>query len=92
MERFSVTGEDGSLWSNGRQLLFKARGGEPVVVQEAGPSVPDTYALEVVDFIACLREKRRPLNTEVEGVNVLKLILAAYASAEHGEIVEMKNL
>jgi predicted dehydrogenase len=91
-ERFSVAGEDASLWSDGRQLLFKARGGEQVVVQDAGPSAPDTYALEVVDFIACLREKRRPLNTEVEGVNVLKLILAAYASAERGEIVELKNL
>jgi predicted dehydrogenase len=92
MERFSVTGEDASLWSDGRELIFKARGGEEVVVQDAGPSAPDTYALEVVDFIACLHEKRRPLNTEVEGVNVLKLILAAYASAERGEIVELKNL
>ena len=60
--------------------------------QDAGPSAPDTYALEVVDFIACLREKRRPLNTEVEGVNVLRLILAAYASADRGEIVELENL
>ena len=92
MERFSVTGEKGSLWSDGRQLLFKTRKGEPVVVQDAGSSAPDTYALEVVDFIACLRENRRPLNTEVEGVNVLRLILAAYASAERGEIVELKNL
>jgi len=92
MERFSVTGEKGSLWSDGRQLLFKTRKGEPVVVQDAGASAPDTYALEVVDFIACLRENRRPLNTEVEGVNVLRLILAAYASAERGEIVELKNL
>ena len=91
-ERFSVAGEKGSLWSDGRQLLFQAHGGEQVVVQDAGPSTPDTYALEVVDFIACLREKRRPLNTELEGVSVLKLILAAYASAERGEIVELKNL
>ncbi len=51
----------------------------------------DTYAAEVVDFIACLVEGRRPINTEVEGVNVLKVILGAYASAEHGEIVELKN-
>ena len=91
-ERFSVVGEEGSLWSDGRALHFKAQGGERVLVQEAGPVKPDTYALEVVDFIACLHEGRRPLNTEVEGVNVLKLILAAYASAERGEIVELKNL
>jgi predicted dehydrogenase len=91
-ERFSVVGEDGSLWSDGRTLFFKPRGGQQTVAQEAGPSEPDTYALEVVDFIACLRENRRPLNTEVEGVNVLKVILGAYASADRGEIVELKNL
>lgn len=92
MERFSVVGEEGSLWSDGRALTFKPRRGERLVVQEAGPAAPDTYALEVVDFISCLREGRRPLNTEVEGVNVLKLILAAYKSAERGEIVELRNL
>jgi predicted dehydrogenase len=91
-ERFSVVGEHGSLWSDGRTLFFKPRGGQQTVAQEAGPSEPDTYALEVVDFIACLRENRRPLNTEVEGVNVLKVILGAYASADRGEIVELKNL
>ncbi|HKW58306.1 MAG TPA: Gfo/Idh/MocA family oxidoreductase [Candidatus Dormibacteraeota bacterium] len=91
-ERFSVVGEEGSLWSDGRVLFFKPRGGERVVVQDAGPSAPDTYALEVADFIACLREKRRPLNTEVEGVNVLKVILGAYASADRGMIVELQNL
>jgi predicted dehydrogenase len=46
----------------------------------------------VVDFIDCLRTGRRPLNTEVEGVNVLRVILGAYASAEGGNIVELKNL
>jgi predicted dehydrogenase len=91
-ERFSVVGEKGSLWSDGRILFFKPRGGPQTVVQEAAPSEPDTYALEVVDFVACLRDRRRPLNTEVEGVNVLKLILGAYASAERGEIVELENL
>lgn len=91
-ERFSVAGAVGSLWSDGRTLYFKARGGQPEVVQDSGPAPVDTYALEVVDFIDCLHEGRRPLNTEVEGVNVLKLILAAYASAERGQIVELKNL
>jgi predicted dehydrogenase len=91
-ERFSVAGEEGSIWSDGRVLHFKARGKDPVVMQEAGPEPPDTYALEVVDFVARLRDGRRPLNTEVEGVQVLKLILAAYASAERGQIVELENL
>ena len=91
-ERFSVVGEDASLWSDGVTLFFKPRGDAQSVVQEAGATEPDTYALEVVDFIDCLRENRRPLSTEVEGIRVLKLILGAYASAERGEIVELENL
>jgi predicted dehydrogenase len=90
-ERFSVAGESGSLWSDGRALFYKPRGGEQVTVQPPGAET-DTFAAEVVDFIDCLRNGRRPLNTEVEGVNVLKVILGAYASAERGEIVELKNL
>ena len=89
-EKFSIVGEAGSLWSDGLALNYKPRGGEQVVVQESGEKT-DTYAAEVVDFIACLAEGRRPLNTEVEGVNVLKVILGAYASAERGEIVELNN-
>jgi predicted dehydrogenase len=89
-ERFSVAGESGSLWSDGRALYYKPRGGEQVTVRAAGAET-DTYAVEVVDFIDCLREARRPLNTEVEGIKVLEVILGAYASAERGEIVELKN-
>jgi len=88
-ERFSVAGESGSLWSDGRALYYKPRGGEQVTVQGPGAET-DTYAAEVVDFIACLREGRRPLNTEVEGVKVLKVILGAYASAEGQEIVVLE--
>ncbi len=91
-ERFSVVGEAGSLWSDGNALFYKPRGADPEVVREPDPDKADTYALEVVDFLECLREGRRPLNTEVEGVNVLKVILGAYASAERGQIVELMDL
>src|SRR5439155_1125481 len=91
-ERFSFVGEQGSVWSDGRRLHYMPRGGEEVTVQDAVAQAPDTYALEVVDFIDCLRQRRLPLNTEVEGVNVLKVILGAYASAERGTVVELKNL
>jgi len=91
-ERFSAVGAEGSLWSDGNALYFQPRDGDQIVVREPDPAKADTYALEVIDFIACLRDGRRPLNTEVEGVAVLKLILGAYASAERGQIVELKNL
>jgi predicted dehydrogenase len=90
-EKFSVVGEAGSLWSDKLSLYFKPRGGDQVLVTQADTE-PDTFALEIADFIACLREGRRPLNNEVDGVNVLKVILAAYASADRREIVEIKGL
>jgi predicted dehydrogenase len=92
-ERFSVVGDGGSLWSDGLGLTFKPRGGDPVAVIESAPEDgPHTIALEVADFVACLREDRRPLDTEVEGIAVLKVILAAYASAEQKRIVDLADL
>jgi predicted dehydrogenase len=90
-EKFSVVGEAGSLWSDKRSLFYKPRGGQQSVVQQS-ETEPDTFALEIADFISCLREGRRPLNTEVDGVNVLKVILAAYASADSRKTFEIKDL
>ncbi len=90
-EKFSVVGEAGSLWSDRLSLFYKPRGGDQVVVLESEVE-PDTFVLEIADFISCLREGRRPLNNEVDGVNVLKVILAAYASADREMIVEIKDL
>ena len=90
-EKFSVVGEAGSLWSDRLSLFYKPRGGDQVVVQESEVE-PDTFVLEIADFISCLREGRRPLNNEVDGVTVLKVILAAYASAERRMVVEIKDL
>jgi predicted dehydrogenase len=91
-EKFSVVGEKGTLWSDGRTLRLKPRGGRTAIVAKYPPPKPHTVALGVVDFIACLREGRRPINTEVEGIAVLKVILAAYASAERRQIVALRDL
>jgi predicted dehydrogenase len=91
-EVFSVVGDRGSLWSDGRSLMFKERGHEPAVITEADDDAPEPINLEVIDFISCLRTGRRPLNTEVEGIAVLKVILAAYASVEQRRIVALADL
>jgi predicted dehydrogenase len=91
-EKFSVVGEAGTLWSDGRTLRHRPRGGRTTIVAKYPPPKPHTIALGVVDFIACLREHRRPINTEVEGIQVLKVILAAYASAERKQIVALSDL
>jgi predicted dehydrogenase len=91
-EKFSVVGEKGTLWSDGRTLRHRPRGGRTTIVAKYPPPKPHTIALEIVDFIACLRGGRRPINTEVEGISVLKVILAAYASAERKQIVALSDL
>jgi predicted dehydrogenase len=91
IERFSVTGDEGSIWSDGQTLFHRPRGGVVSVVMESDGTKPDTYAIEVVDFVACLHEGRRPLNTEVEGIKVLEVILGAYASAEGKKITELQH-
>jgi predicted dehydrogenase len=91
-EKFVVVGEAGSLWSDGRTLRHRPRGGRSTVVAKYPSPKPHTIALGVLDFIACLREGRRPINTEVEGIAVLKVILAAYASAERKQVVALRDL
>jgi predicted dehydrogenase len=91
-EKFWVAGEDGTLSSDGTTLRHRPRSGRTTVVAKYAPPKPHTIALAVVDFIACLREHRRPINTEVEGIQVLKVILAAYASVERKQIVALSDL
>jgi predicted dehydrogenase len=90
-EKFSVVGDAGTMWSDGKTLNLKPRGGE-VAVEQFAEAKPHTIALEVADFIDCLREGRRPLNTEVDGIRVLKVILGAYASADQKRIVSLNEL
>jgi predicted dehydrogenase len=88
-ERFSVVGEAGSLWSDGESLFHRPRGGDTVRLVDPPSEEIETIELAVLDFVACLREGRRPINTEVEGIEVLKVILGAYVSAEEGRVVSL---
>jgi predicted dehydrogenase len=45
------------------------------------------FAAEVRHFATAILEHRRPIHTEVEGIQVLGMILAAYESARTGTIV-----
>jgi predicted dehydrogenase len=91
-EKFSVVGEAGALWSDGLALFHKPRGGEVVQLVDPPDQEIETIALSVQDFVACLREGRRPIDTEVEGINVLKVILGAYASADQGRTISLPEL
>lgn len=76
-ERFSVVGELGRLYSQGSDLYVNLRGKQAEVIQL--PSI-NTFDAEIADFVACLIEKRRPIQTEDNGISVLKVILGAYQS------------
>jgi predicted dehydrogenase len=89
-ERFSVVGEAGSLWSDGTTLCHRRRGGDTVRLVEPAEDV-DTIELAVLDFIRCLREGSRPINNETEGIEVLKVILGAYAAADEGRIISLPD-
>jgi predicted dehydrogenase len=88
-EKFSIVAEKGSAYSNGSDLHYKIRGSELQKIEFPGV---DTFAEEIEDFITCLREKTRPVNTETEGINVLKVILGAYKSVEEKRTVTLADL
>lgn len=88
-ERFSVVGEKGSLSSDGTTLRVALRGEEE---QVTAFEAIDTFAAEIADFVECLTTGKRPLNTEVEGIAVLGIILAAYASSRSGKLEEVMTL
>ena len=88
-EKFSIVAEKGSLYSYGSDLFYKLHGEEPQKIEL--PSV-NTFVEEIEDFINCLLEGRRPINTEIEGINVLKVILGAYKSVEEKRTIILSDL
>lgn len=87
-ERFSIVAEKGSLWSDGKSLSYRI---DDQTTTLDFPPV-ETFAAEIADFVGCITEKRRPINTEVEGINVLKVILGAYKSTAEKKIVSLADL
>jgi len=91
-EKFSIVGEAGSLWSDGLSLFHQPVDGDVIRLLDPPDHQIETIHLSVRDFVACLREGRRPLDTEIEGIKVLKVILGAYASAEQGRTIKLGEL
>jgi predicted dehydrogenase len=77
-ERFSVVGELGSISSDGVSLTLTLRdgGGETFEFEPV-----ETFTAEIEHFVDSLIDGTRPIHTEVEGIEVLGIILAAYEGA-----------
>lgn len=85
-DKLTIVGEKGHMYSNGKDLHYKLHGEEP---QTISFTVDNSYEVEMIDFVQRLAEKKRPIHTEVEGIQVLQIILNAYTSAETGTIVKL---
>lgn len=77
MNKFSLIGERGQMWGNATMLHYRLRGSQVVTMEF---SSINTFHAETADFIASLSQKRTPIQTQVDGINVLKVILGAYQS------------
>ncbi len=87
-EKFSLVGEKGALSSDGNTLISRLRGEEPVTREFE--SVHE-FAEEIAHFAESLQNGTRPIQTHVEGIDVLGVILAAYESSASKAIVEVRN-
>jgi len=88
-ERFSAVGSGGSLWSDGTTLWNRKRGED--AVEETFDQVA-TIQTQVGDFARRLLASERPIHTQVEGTNVLKVILGAYQSVEEKRTVTLSEM
>lgn len=85
-DKFTIVGEHGYMYSNGGDLHYKVRGQEPQKI-ELTPA--NTFAAEIEDFVDRLSEQKRPIHTQVEGIQVLQIILGAYQSQEEKRTVTL---
>ena len=88
-ERFSVFGSKGSLRGGGEWLRLETIDGGSRA--RRFPAV-DTFSAEIAHFVRCVTAGDRPPHTEIEGSVVLEVIMAAYRSADSGEVVGLSGL
>lgn len=84
--QFQVIGEKGQLFGRGRELLYKPLGWQPAR-QELRPV--DGFAAELEHFADSIANGTRPINTNREGTQVLRLILGAYRSLTEKRVVDL---
>lgn len=83
---FQLVGERGYIYGGKNELHYRLLGEEPVAISF---EAHNTFSAEIADFVACLRERRRPIQTEADGIAVLKVILGAYQSQAEKRIVSL---
>lgn len=80
----SVFGSEGALFGRGNDYLHKPYHGEAT---QLSLESANGFAEEIKHFVDCLATGATPIQTEADGIKVLKLILGAYESVRTGQTV-----
>ncbi|MFH1740544.1 MAG: Gfo/Idh/MocA family oxidoreductase [bacterium] len=84
--QFHVIGEKGQMYGRGNKFCVKLLNQDPVETEL--PKHHEFHA-EVDHFIKCLEMKTTPVQSHIEGIDVLKVILSAYEAAKTNTIVTL---
>jgi predicted dehydrogenase len=85
--RFQIIGEKGQVSGTNTAIKFKPNGWEMPAQHEFPPT--DTFVAEIIHFVECLETGEPPIQTHMDGARVLRVLLAAYKSAEEGITVAL---
>lgn len=84
--QFHVIGEKGQMYGRDNRFTVKPINEDPVETEL--PSREEFHA-EVDHFIECLERKTVPVQSHIDGIAVLKVILGAYEAARTNTIVSL---
>ena len=88
-----IIGDEGSIVLNlkeGNVKVYTAENKEwELFEQPKGYDMNQTYIDEMLHFISCIEGKEEPLIDITDGLEVLKIALAAKESAKNGEIIKI---
>jgi len=87
---FNVMGEAGQLWGEIDKLCYQPVGFDrPATVEYTNWDYGRSFAAEIAHFVDAIEGGFEPLHSVAEATETLRVILAAYRSAEEGIIVRL---
>ncbi len=84
--QFHLVGEKGQIYGRGNDLYIHPRGQSAEKIQVAGGH---SFHAEVAHFADSVIHQTRPIQTEKDGIDVLKLILGAYQSEKEKRTIAL---
>ena len=82
---FNIMGEAGQLWGQIDKLYYQPVGFQtPATLEYPGWSYGRSFAAEIAHFVEAMEGRFEPLHSVAEASETLRVILAAYQSAEEG--------